>query len=147
MKQFDLEDDISKLKKKTLEGHKKAIRDITYSESYKILVSVGFDFQVFVWNPYWEKELRDFSGLDKPVINFLERATLVHQMADQLKSFISFWIKHFDVVDRSYLTVALGCTGGQHRSVYMVERLARELRETADPVQIRHRDLHQVRRS
>ncbi|MBT5227419.1 MAG: RNase adaptor protein RapZ, partial [Proteobacteria bacterium] len=49
--------------------------------------------------------------------------------------------------DRSYLTVALGCTGGQHRSVYMVERLARELRETADPVQIRHRDLHQVRRS
>ena len=98
-------------------------------------------------NPYWEKDLRDFSGLDRSVIDFLERATLVHQMADQLKSFISFWIKHFDVVDRSYLTVALGCTGGQHRSVYMVERLAREFRETADPVQIRHRDLHQARES
>jgi len=42
---------------KTLEGHKKAIREIAYSSNYKILVSVGFDFQVFVWNPYWEKEI------------------------------------------------------------------------------------------
>ena len=95
-------------------------------------------------NPYWEKELRDLCGLDRPVIEFLERADLVHQMTTELKSFISFWIKHFDVVDRSYLTVALGCTGGQHRSVYMVERLAREFRELAGPVQIRHRDLHPV---
>ena len=95
-------------------------------------------------NPYWEKELRDLCGLDRPVIEFLERADLVHQMATELKSFISFWIKHVDVVDRSYLTVALGCTGGQHRSVYMVERLARELRELGGPVQIRHRDLHPV---
>ncbi|MGE4660015.1 MAG: RNase adapter RapZ, partial [Arenicellales bacterium] len=95
-------------------------------------------------NPYWEKELRDLCGLDRPVIDFLERADLVHQMTTELKSFISFWIKHFDVVDRSYLTVALGCTGGQHRSVYMVERLAREFRELAGPVQIRHRDLHPV---
>ena len=75
-------------------------------------------------NPYWEKELRDLSGLDQPVIQFLEGSDLVHQMAGQLKSFIDFWIRHFDVVDRSYLTVALGCTGGRHRSVYMVERLA-----------------------
>jgi len=95
-------------------------------------------------NPYWEKELRDLCGLDRPVIEFLERADLVHQMTTELKSFISFWIKHFDVVDRSYLTVALGCTGGQHRSVYMVERLAREFRELGGPVQIRHRDLHPV---
>lgn len=96
-------------------------------------------------NPYWEKELRDLCGLDRPVIDFLERADLVHQMTTELKSFISFWIKHVDVVDRSYLTVALGCTGGQHRSVYMVERLARELRELGGPVQIRHRDLHPVK--
>ena len=95
-------------------------------------------------NPYWEKELRDLCGLDRPVIEFLERADLVHQMTTELKSFISFWIKHVDVVDRSYLTVALGCTGGQHRSVYMVERLAREFRELGGPVQIRHRDLHPV---
>ncbi len=96
-------------------------------------------------NPYWEKELRDLSGLDRPVIEFLEGADLVHQMAAQLKSFIGFWIKHFDVVDRSYLTVALGCTGGRHRSVYMVERLAREFRESAGPVQVRHRDLTPVK--
>ena len=98
-------------------------------------------------NPYWEKELRDLSGLDQPVIQFLEESDLVHQMAGQLKSFIDFWIRHFDVVDRSYLTVALGCTGGRHRSVYMVERLAREFRESAGPVQIRHRDLTLVKES
>ena len=98
-------------------------------------------------NPYWEKELRDLSGLDQPVIEFLEGSDLVHPMAAQLKSFIGFWIKHFDVVDRSYLTVALGCTGGRHRSVYMVERLAREFRESAGPVQVRHRDLTPVKES
>ena len=47
----------AKTPEKTLEGHKKAIREIAYSANYKILVSVGFDFQVFVWNPYWEKEI------------------------------------------------------------------------------------------
>jgi len=64
----ELEDDISKLKKKTLEGHKRAIREITYSESYKILVSVGFDFQIFVWNPYWEKEIIKLDGHESPLV-------------------------------------------------------------------------------
>jgi WD40 repeat protein len=62
------EDDISRLKKKTLEGHKRAIREIAYSEAYKILVSVGFDFQIFVWNPYWEKEIIKLDGHESPLV-------------------------------------------------------------------------------
>lgn len=65
---LDLEDDISQLKKKTLIGHQRAIREITYSESYKILVSVGFDFQIFVWNPYWEKEIIKLDGHETPLV-------------------------------------------------------------------------------
>jgi len=53
---------------KTLEGHKKAIREIAYSTNYKILVSVGFDFSVFVWNPYWEKEIITLSGHEAPLV-------------------------------------------------------------------------------
>lgn len=67
-KAIEPEDDISKLKKKTLEGHKRAIREIAYSENYKILVSVGFDFQIFVWNPYWEKEIIKLDGHESPLV-------------------------------------------------------------------------------
>lgn len=67
-KKLDQDDDISKLKKKTLEGHKRAIREIAYSEQYKILVSVGFDFQIFVWNPYWEKEIIKLDGHESPLV-------------------------------------------------------------------------------
>jgi UPF0042 nucleotide-binding protein len=98
-------------------------------------------------NPYWETDLRDLSGLDTPVIDFLERSTLVHDMAKQLTAFLAFWLEHFDASNRSYLTIALGCTGGQHRSVYMVQHLAKTFHRTDRPVQIRHRDLHPVART
>lgn len=95
-------------------------------------------------NPYWQEDLRDLNGLDGAVIDFLEHAPAVDQMVDQLTGFLKFWVSQFDVSDRPYLTVAFGCTGGQHRSVYMVERLARLFRETGRMVQIRHRDLQSV---
>ncbi|MGA0844420.1 MAG: RNase adapter RapZ [Arenicellales bacterium] len=95
-------------------------------------------------NPYWQEDLRDLNGLDGAVIDFLEHAPAVDQMVDQLTGFLKFWVSQFDVSDRPYLTVAFGCTGGQHRSVYMVERLARLFRETDRMVQIRHRDLQSV---
>jgi len=95
-------------------------------------------------NPYWQEDLRDLNGLDGAVIDFLEHAPAVDQMVDQLTTFLKFWVSQFDVSDRPYLTVAFGCTGGQHRSVYMVERLARLFRETDRMVQIRHRDLQSV---
>lgn len=65
---MDLEDDIGQLKKRCLEGHKKAIKEIAYSEKYKILVSVGFDFHIFVWNPYREKEIIKLEGHESPLV-------------------------------------------------------------------------------
>ena len=64
----EIMDDMAKEPTKKLEGHKKAIREIAYSLSYKVLVSVGFDFQVFVWNPYWEKEIIKLDGHESPLV-------------------------------------------------------------------------------
>lgn len=92
-------------------------------------------------NPYWEPNLRQQSGLDRPVIQFLERHEEVQDMFEALTAFLEKWLPSFERVDRSYLTVAIGCTGGQHRSVYMVHRLAQHFAARGVKTQIRHREL------
>ncbi len=92
-------------------------------------------------NPHWQPRLRPFSGRDKPVIDFLEAEPLVDQMSKQLCEFMNTWIPHFEADNRSYMTVAIGCTGGQHRSVYLVERLAGHFQRIRVNVQVRHREL------
>jgi len=92
-------------------------------------------------NPYWEKDLRLFTGKDKPVIEFLENQDLVIALYVQLKDFVSYWTPHFEASNRSYLCFAIGCTGGQHRSVYLAEKLAGYFRQLDKHVIISHRDL------
>ena len=92
-------------------------------------------------NPHWEPGLRPLTGRDRDVIEYLENDNLVREMAGQIESFLNNWIPHFQTDNRSYLTIAIGCTGGQHRSVYMAERLARYFRPSYDQLVIRHRDL------
>jgi len=92
-------------------------------------------------NPYWEKNLRIFSGKDQKVIEFLEQQPLVTLMSNQLVGFLSEWLKHFEAENRSYLTIAIGCTGGRHRSVYLVDKLGESIRSTGRQVIIKHRDL------
>jgi len=92
-------------------------------------------------NPYWEKNLRIFSGKDQKVIEFLEQQPLVTLMSNQLVGFLSGWLKHFEAENRSYLTIAIGCTGGRHRSVYLVDKLGESIRSTGRQVIIKHRDL------
>lgn len=92
-------------------------------------------------NPYWTVELRGLNGTDKEVTDFLDAQATVNQMFEDVLAFLSRWIPRYDDAHRSYLTVAIGCTGGQHRSVYMTERLATALRETHDPVLTRHNEL------
>ncbi|MBL1277973.1 MAG: RNase adapter RapZ [Ectothiorhodospiraceae bacterium] len=92
-------------------------------------------------NPHWETKLRTLTGLDKPVADFLEGQSLVEKYFDTIKSFMTNWIPCFEADNRSYLTVAIGCTGGQHRSVYLSERLGQFFRQQRDHVIIRHRDL------
>ena len=93
-------------------------------------------------NPYWESELRDLSGLDEPVVRFFRRNLLVTQMVDQIAAFLEFWLPRFDLENRSHLMVALGCTGGQHRSVFITEALASRFRSRELAVRIDHRDLY-----
>lgn len=92
-------------------------------------------------NPYWESELRRFTGLDEPVIKFLEQHAQVHAMFHDICAFLEKWLPAFEREQRGYVAVALGCTGGQHRSVYMVKRLAEHFAQKNLTTQIRHREL------
>jgi UPF0042 nucleotide-binding protein len=92
-------------------------------------------------NPYWSTELRSLTGLDSAVSDFLQGDPLYLQMFEDILTFLSRWIPEYVSFDRSYLTVALGCTGGQHRSVHMTEKLAAALQETHPAVLTRHSEI------
>jgi UPF0042 nucleotide-binding protein len=92
-------------------------------------------------NPYWHAELRSLTGRDPEVGKFLDAEPDFTHMYEDILGFLKSWIPKYVSVDRSYLTVALGCTGGQHRSVYMTEKLATALKEVHDPVHTRHNEL------
>ncbi|MBK1721415.1 RNase adapter RapZ [Thiocystis violacea] len=92
-------------------------------------------------NPHWQPELRVLSGLDPQVAQFLEASPAVLSMRDDLTRFFERWIPLFETDGRSYLTIAIGCTGGQHRSVYMTEALSRHFEALGHKVMVRHREL------
>ena len=89
-------------------------------------------------NPFWEPGLADFTGLDQPVSEYLGKHAQVQNMITDLCNFLDRWIPEFVLTNRSYLTIAIGCTGGQHRSVYLVEQLVRHFRKKYPQVLARH---------
>ncbi len=91
-------------------------------------------------NPHYNPELRPLTGCDTPVIEFLESAAGTKDMYGDIRSFVERWLPCFVADNRSYLTVAIGCTGGRHRSVYFAEKLARYF-EQQQQVLVRHREL------
>lgn len=92
-------------------------------------------------NPHWQPALRQLTGKDSAVQTFLGESGDVQRYKEDLIRFLEHWIPCFEVEGRSYLTIAIGCTGGQHRSVYLVERLATHFRTCGRQIQTRHRDL------
>ncbi len=92
-------------------------------------------------NPYWEHSLRCLTGRDPPVIAFLAGHTSVSRLIASLIEFLTDRIAEFAQADRNYLTIAVGCTGGQHRSVYIAERLAEHFRQSYPEVMTRHDSL------
>ena len=92
-------------------------------------------------NPYWEPHLRPLTGADAQVRAFLEQQPAVGRMFEGIRDFLETWVPHFEAENRSYMTVAVGCTGGYHRSVYMVERLGAHFRANRSYVLTRHREL------
>jgi len=92
-------------------------------------------------NPYWDTALRSLTGLDADVAKFLNSQDEVQEMLDDIRAYLEKWLPRYESNNRSYITVAVGCTGGQHRSVYMGEKLRRYFSSKIKNVQIRHRDL------
>ncbi|HKJ77704.1 MAG TPA: RNase adapter RapZ [Gammaproteobacteria bacterium] len=114
------------------------------SFGYKHGVPVDADFVFDVRclpNPHWETRLQPLTGLDAKVVTFLEEQPTVDEMYRDIQGFLAHWLPRFEADNRSYLTVAIGCTGGRHRSVYFVERLARSFGEHRNNVLTRHREL------
>jgi len=93
-------------------------------------------------NPHWVSGLRSLTGMDSEVINYLQGHEIVEEMYDMIEHFLNTWIPRFETENRSYLTISIGCTGGQHRSVYFAERLADDFRiQFGESIQVRHREL------
>ncbi|MDI1231906.1 MAG: RNase adapter RapZ [Methylobacter sp.] len=92
-------------------------------------------------NPYWVPELRGLTGKDQPVVDFLNEQEHVAELFKDISGFLERWIPRFEAEGRSYLTVAIGCTGGQHRSVYLVDAFAKQFKGPFSNVIVRHREL------
>jgi UPF0042 nucleotide-binding protein len=92
-------------------------------------------------NPYWEPQLRPLSGKDEPVKAFLDGAPMVQRMVDDIVAFLDEWIPRYQDFQRSYLTVAIGCTGGVHRSVYVAEAVAKRLAAKHKNIRTNHSEV------
>ena len=92
-------------------------------------------------NPYWDTALRSLTGLDANVATFLNSQEEVQEMVNDIRIYLEKWLPKYESNNRSYITVAVGCTGGQHRSVYIGEKLRKYFSSKIKNVQIRHRDL------
>ena len=94
-------------------------------------------------NPHWNPELKPLTGLDDEVANFLAEDQQSEDMYAHIRDFIETWLPHFIQDNRNYMTVAIGCTGGQHRSVYLSQRLhAHFVNNPTMSTLVRHRELH-----
>ena len=111
----------------------------SYKQGVPLDADLVFDVRCLP-NPYYDSRLRALSGLDDPVIAFLDKEPKVGIMLEDIRRFVEAWLPAYGQDNRSSLTVAVGCTGGRHRSVYFVERLGAYFRSRA-PVLVRHRHL------
>ena len=92
-------------------------------------------------NPHWHEELRALTGKDEAVIKWLENDRHVVKMTKDIQEFMNSWLPAFQDVQRSYVTIGIGCTGGKHRSVYLAEKLANLLGGKHENVLVHHREM------
>lgn len=117
----------------------------SFGFKYGVPVDADFVFDVrCLPNPHWVPELRPQTGLDLPVREYLAAEELVNRMYDDIRQFVERWQSSFEDNNRTYLTFAIGCTGGQHRSVYLASRLGEHFQRIRDAgiVLVRHRELN-----
>ncbi|MDA1299128.1 MAG: RNase adapter RapZ [Proteobacteria bacterium] len=111
-----------------------------YKNGVPVDADIVFDVRCLP-NPHWKPGLRNMTGLDEPVQAFLQDQPDCQAMYQDICSWLSRWLPRFEANNRSYMTVAIGCTGGQHRSVFLADRLYRHFSADWQNVQIRHREL------
>ncbi|MFT6269740.1 MAG: UPF0042 nucleotide-binding protein [Alphaproteobacteria bacterium] len=114
----------------------------SFGFKYGIPKDADYVFDVrFLPNPHWDPDLRPMNGLDGPVELFLSSQPLVMKVIWQIQNLITTWLPHLERNNRSYVTIAIGCTGGQHRSVYVAQSLAEAFKSSHGDVQVKHREI------
>ncbi|MCS4533107.1 RNase adapter RapZ [Neisseria montereyensis] len=131
---------------KWLKLERKGLLVILESFGFKYGVPTNVDFLFDMRslpNPYYDTELRPYCGMDKPIQDYLSAQAEVGEMIDDISGFMSRWLPRMQVEGKSYVTIGIGCTGGQHRSVYVVETLAERLKGQYELL-VRHRQLTRI---
>lgn len=117
----------------------------SFGFKYGLPSDADYVFDVrFLPNPHWEPDLRPLTGLDAPIKSFLESHSEVMELKQQIQKFIEYWLPMLEKNNRSYLTIAIGCTGGKHRSVYLTQQIGEYFAELGHQVQIRHHSLEKL---
>lgn len=128
-----------------VDKHEFALMFQSFAFRNGVPVDADFVFDVrSLPNPHWKPNLRNLTGRDEPVQTFLEEQPEFTGMYADIAAFLQKWLPTFEANNRSYVTIAIGCTGGQHRSVYMSEKLYTHFQKNLANVQVRHRELSRV---
>ncbi len=144
---YELKDCIKNwLKIKDSEQPLLTIESFGFKNGVPVDADLMFDVR-FLPNPHWESELRPFTGKDPEIQNYLAKFDECERFIADTASYLTRWIPNYFSSNRTYLTVAIGCTGGKHRSVYISEQLCERLSSQFGAVTIRHRDLPHSTRS
>lgn len=118
-------------------------QSFAYKNGVPVDADIVFDVRCLP-NPHWKPNLRSLTGLDNPVQQFLDGQPEFLEMFDDLSAHLRTWLPRFEANNRSYMTIAVGCTGGQHRSVYICLKLFNYFAPQWENVQIRHRELSKI---
>jgi len=129
---------------KCIDADEQSMTVILESFAFKLGVPQEADFLFdarHLPNPYWIAELRNLSGLDAPVRQWLEQDKSVERFYSDILQLLQQWLPDIRKSQRSYVTIGIGCTGGRHRSVYLADRLTSSLRQQFHPVVVHHREI------
>lgn len=116
-----------------------------YKHGIPVAADLVFDVRNLP-NPYYDPQLRPLTGRDQPIIDYMQSQSSVNEMVSDIENFIEKWLPSYKATNRHYLTVAIGCTGGQHRSVYVAETLAKYFSKQNESVTLRHRIIGQSKK-
>lgn len=138
---------LHELREKVLEqtpsasGNKLSVQLMSFGFKHGTPADADFVFDVrCLPNPHWDPALRGLTGRDAAVAEWLEAQPSVRRMRADIRTFLEHWMPEYQKQDRAYLTVAVGCTGGKHRSVYLVEQLAKDFGDRFEHIIIKHRE-------